>query len=662
MNRITLTLVILIYPVFVQAQENFGFPFGKISYAELDAKSIPADTSAEAYVIKELAEAHVDYETNNKIIFTYHVKIKILKQSGSDRGDINVSLKKGSGSSRKDEIRDVQASAFNIVNNKIEETKMDSKSLFVERNGKRQYDEAKFAIPNVRAGTVIEYQYVIVSPFLYNFKKWEFQTDIPKIYSEYRTVIPGNYSYNVTLRGYLNLTEKKDDIIQGCIHAGNGASAACATTRYVMKDIPAFREEEYMTAKENYLSAINFELSEVRDWDGRVNKFTKEWKDADEELRLDENFGQQLRKNRDAFEDRIGLPVLSEADPLIKAKKVYDYVKYAMIWSEYFGAYTDVGIKKALEQKQGNVADINLGLVAALRYAGLDAEPVMLATRHIERPIEIHPVLNDFNYVIAKLNLGDKVYLLDATDQTLPFGLISEYCYNGKGRVITEKGSYWMELKPTDRNRVVTQVNLKLSNEGVMNGTITHSYYGYAGVDRRKHILAFSDEKSYLQDVRAKNHTMEISSYNRKMEDDLSRPIVETFTVEIPAFDTPVTTHFLFSPFFNGKLEINPFKTETRNFPVDYGVPMERNLIVSVEYPDNVEITSLPDKKGIALPNAGGRYIYAVQNDGGKLVINNLLSIARPIFSPEEYPYLRELYAQRIQAESADIIFQRKGK
>ncbi|HMJ69579.1 MAG TPA: hypothetical protein VK508_11805 [Cyclobacteriaceae bacterium] len=659
MTRITLTLVVLLSPVLALAQDDTYFTFGKVTYAEIDKKTYPADTSAEAYVIKELAEAHVDYETNNKLIFTYHVKVKVLKQAGARLGDILVLLRKGAGSA-KEEIRAVQASAFNLVNNKIEETKMEYSAVFVERNGKKRHDEAKFVIPNVRAGTIIEYKYEIESPFLYNFRKWEFQTDIPKMHSEYWTIIPGNYVYNITLRGYLKITETKEDVIQKCVTSGGGASAACASTRYIMKDIPAFKEEEHMTAKENYMSSINFELSEVRHWDGRINKITKEWKDADEELRQDEKFGQQLRKNRDTFEDRLVASILSDADPLSKAKKVYDHVKFAMVWNDYYGAYTDVGIKKALEEKKGNVADINLALVAALRYAGFDADPVMLATRHIERPIEIHPVLNDFNYVIAKLTLGDKVYLLDAVDDYLPFGTISEFCYNGNGRVISEKGSYWMEIKPTDRDRIVTLIILKLSKEGMMNGTITYTYYGYANVDQRKTMLGFTDEKAYLDEVKSNSHDMGIASYTRTMDDDVSKPVVEIFTVEIPAFDSPATSHFLFNPFFTRRLESNPFKTETRNFPVDYGVPIDRNLIVTIEYPDNIEVTSLPDKIGVALPNAGGKYIYAAQADGTKLVINNLLSITKPMYSPEEYPYLRELYARRIQAENADIIFQKK--
>ncbi|HZY78622.1 MAG TPA: hypothetical protein VFE50_03810 [Cyclobacteriaceae bacterium] len=660
MRRITPTLLILLCPVLALAQENFGFPFGKTTYSEIDVKNYTKDTSAAAYYIKELAEAHVDDATNSLIIFTYHAKIKILKQSAVDLADIRVKLGKSIDGSAKEEIHRVRASAFNIVNNSLKETKMDPKSVFLEKNDKGMYDYAKFAVPDVKAGTVIEYQYEIISPFLYNFRKWEFQAEIPKMYSEYWTLIPGNYVYNIILRGYLPLTEKKDEVVRSCVTSGNGASANCQSTRYIMKDIPAFKEEEFMTAKENYISSINYELSELRHWDGRVDKVTKEWKDADEELKLHDKFGQQLRKGKDVVDGYVDASILSEPDQLTKAKKIYDFIKFRFTWNDIYGKYSDLGIKKAFDQKIGNVADINLSLIAALRYAGLQTEPVLIATRDVERPTELHPVLSDFNYVIAKVVIGDKTYLLDAVDDFLPFGLISDFCYNGKGRAIAEQGSYWMDIKPTDKNRLVTQVNMKLDAEGTLKGTITYSHYGYASVSRRKKLMSFPDEKAFLEDLNSNNHEYSIEGYKRTMEDDLSRPIVEVFDVQLSAFDTPASTHFLFNPFFGQQTKTNPFKTVERNFPVDYGVPLDRSVLVSIEYPSNVEVTSLPDKVGMTLPAAGGRYIYAAQSDGTKLSISNLFSISKPLFAPEEYPYLRELYAKMIQAENADIIFQRK--
>src|SRR5690606_13980299 len=101
-----------------------------------------------------------------------------------------------------------------------------------------------------------------------------------------------------------------------------------------------------------------------------------------------------------------------------------DHIKTWFKWNQYYGKYSDEGIKRALEKRSGNVTDINLSLVAALSAAGVDAEAVVLSTRDNGMVNKLYPILSDFNYVIAKVNIDDQSYFLDATDPLLPFGLL----------------------------------------------------------------------------------------------------------------------------------------------------------------------------------------------------------------------------------------------
>ena len=66
----------------------------------------------------------------------------------------------------------------------MRETKLDPKNVFLE-NQSKYYDAKKFAIPNVKEGSVIEVFYTLESPFIFQFRSWEFQSDIPKLQSEY---------------------------------------------------------------------------------------------------------------------------------------------------------------------------------------------------------------------------------------------------------------------------------------------------------------------------------------------------------------------------------------------------------------------------------------------------------------------------------------------
>ncbi len=412
------------------------------------------DTSAVALMLDEFGEAYFDNNNDHNLLFEYHARIKILKKGGVSYGTFEIPLRKSDG--RTERIVSIRASSFNIENGSMRETKLDPKNVFLE-NQSKYYDAKKFAIPNVKEGSVIEVFYTLESPFVFQFRSWEFQSDIPKLQSEFWALIPGNYLYNVSLRGFLKLTKDESELVRSCF-----LTADCSRLKFAIKNIPAFKEEEFMTAKSNFISAINFELSQINYFDGRKDKITKEWKDADEELRQNSQFGLQIKRGKDIIDEHVEQLIAGETDMLVKAKKIYDFIKGWYKWNDVYGEYSEFGIKKSFESKTGNVGDINLSLIAALKYAEVPVEPMLLSTRKNGLVTDIYPVLSDFNYVVAKVTINDKVYLVDATDDFHPFGLLPERCLNGKGRVIGDKESYWFDLKPTDKEKTTTMLTLVL--------------------------------------------------------------------------------------------------------------------------------------------------------------------------------------------------------
>jgi hypothetical protein len=553
----------------------------------------------------------------------------------------------------------VKASSFSIENGTIKQTPFSERNVFTE-NRNKNLDVKKFAIPNVQAGSVIEFAYTLESPFIFNFRNWEFQSDIPKVSSEYWALIPGNYGYNITLNGYLKPSKSESVLVKECFTPGGGNKADCALYKYEIKDIPAFIEEDYMTARANFISALNFELSEIKHFDGRVDKVTEEWEDAEKELRIHPEFGIQLKRGKDIVDEHVKLILKNNTDPHERARKVYDFVKNWYQWNGTYGKYSELGIKKAFEQKTGNVGDINLSLVAALRYAEFDVEPVILSTRENGFPIEIHPVLSDFNYVIAKVNIGDKVYLADATDDFHPFGILPERCLNGKGRVLGEKKSYWIDLKPADRAKQISVLNLKLDTDGVMRGSLQTSYSGYDAIDQRKKMAAFHSQEEYIRDLDNKLDRIEIKGFEIKNVDELTSPVVQSLKIEIVAFDAVTAGNFMFNPFVMGKWEQNPFRSSSRLYPVDFATTMEIVTVLNLEYPGDFEILNLPDKSALALPNSGGRFLMEVQQLNSRISLKSSLTISRTIFSSDEYLYLKELFNRIIQIQNGDLIFRKK--
>lgn len=632
--------------------QDGDFPFGNVTYRELGMKNYPKDTSAIAVVLNEFGQAYFDNDNEYNLMFEYHVRIKIFKKEALDYANLEIPLMKSGSSS--EILRSIQASSFTFDNGSMRETKADTKSVFTEELSKR-WQLKKIAIPNVREGSVIEFKYTIESPFSYNFRPWEFQSEIPKMRSEYWAVIPANYLYNITLKGFLPLTTNTSKIERNCYMTSD-----CSKFIYGMKDIPAFVEEEYMTAKSNFLSAINFELAEYRYFDGRVDKKTKEWSDAELELKRYDDFGQQLKKVDTKVKEDVERLVAGEMDPLAKTKKIFYHIAQNFQWNGRFGMFTDLGVKKAYEGKIGNVADLNFMLIGALDVAGIAVDPVILSTRDNGVPIDLHPVISDFNYVIARAVVNGKQYLLDATDPFHPFGLVPERCLNGKGRVLGDKESYWIDLTAADKARRISSSTLQLKEDGLMAGTIQITYTGYEAVKQRKAIHKYTDQKEYISNFTRNLDGIEVSKFDIQNFTEVEKPLVLKLDISLQAYDAEAAENFLLNPFMVHREKENPFKSNERLYPVDFGSPREITSILNLEFPDKYELVNKPEKIALSLPNSGGRFLLDAQILGNKLTLNNTLSINRTVFSSQEYPYLKELYSRIIQSQNEDLIFKKK--
>ncbi|RYZ51060.1 MAG: transglutaminase domain-containing protein, partial [Sphingobacteriales bacterium] len=97
--------------------------------------------------------------------------------------------------------------------------------------------------------------------------------------------------------------------------------------------------------------------------------YSSSWEQIKERLYENEDFGGELKKTKLAKE-HMPSGISGITDETAKANAVFNYVKNTFTWNKDRGIYTEDGIKKMLETKTGNAAEINLFLVMLLREAG----------------------------------------------------------------------------------------------------------------------------------------------------------------------------------------------------------------------------------------------------------------------------------------------------
>lgn len=639
--------------------QGHSFAFGLVSADQLKSTTYARDSSANAVVLREFGEAYIrpeDEANDRRLVFEHHYLIKILKAEGLDEGDISISLRKSNGSIEK--LESIKAFSYNLVNDRIHKTEATINDVLTE-NSNKNWDEKKLSIPNVRVGSIIEVMYVIETPFFhYNFRTWSFQSHLPKVSSEFWATIPGNYLYNITWRGPFKFSKNESEVLRDCFTPGS-YSSDCGRYRFMIENIPAFKEEGYMTSKWNFLAAVYFELAEYRRFDGRVDKITKEWKDADLEIRNEPTIGGQLKRGKDIL-STIESEIKTISDTLEKAKRIYSFINTWFVWNGVRSAHSEEGIKKAFDKKTGRIGDINLTLIAAMRAAGLNVELALLSTRENGLPTDLHPVITDFDYVVAKVNIGGKSYLVDATNRHLPFGMLPYRCLNGKARVFPEKApSYWYNIVPTEKFKEVTLMNLSLQADGNLTGTVENAYYGYEAYDKRTEFNSFNSREEYLADLKKDMRFVTVNSFELTGEDIYEPKFVHTFDVEIEMLDQ-LGDGFMLNPFISNRMQKNPFKLTERLFPVNFGTTQEYTIILNLTYPENFILVEKPEKAALSLPGGGGRFLFDISDNGTKATMTYSLTLTKPIYSSTEYHYLKELFNRAVQVQNSDWLFKKK--
>jgi len=659
MKKIILLFLILLFGTAAFAQD---FPYGEQDDAALDMKKYDKDTSAHAVILKEHGTSGINLSNDYhvRLTFDYHAKIKFFDSKEFEReGTFVIPIYNGDGMVY-EEVEDIKGITFyKDDNGMIQQAELDPKKIITEKRN-RHYSLIKFTMPALRNGCVIEVSYRKITPYFRLFHPWDFQGCIPKVYSEYEVHIPGLWNFNASLRGYLKLTKNTAKIESKCFTFGSG-SADCSNIVYGMSDIPAFKQEDYMTAEKNYMSAIYFELEEETDLQtGAKMKFAKEWKDLDYNLKTERWFGGQLKRSG-LMKDRIAPIIANKTDQMEKAQIIYNYINNTIKWDENDDFSSDDGIRQALINHKGNAGDINLALVTALNAGGIPTEAVLLSTRLHGNINKLYPSIGDFNYVIAKATIGDKSYLLDATEPLLPFGMLPMRCLNDQGRVFSlDKPSYWIDLNTNQRKNVTYSLDLTLQDNGKMKGTITRYSSGYSGYLKRIEIKKFNSVNEYVENIAEKLRKTKVIKSDIVNIDSLDKPLGETYEVEMNIYDNLNHDHLSFSPFLLNQVTTNPFKLAERDFPVDWGMPSDERYIINVHLPQQYVLENPPKAMAVAMPDNGGNFFTAFDGDTQNFSFSYDTRFNKSIYSPEEYPYLKELYNKIILAQKNEFVFKKK--
>ncbi len=278
------------------------------------------------------------------------------------------------------------------------------------------------------------------------------------------------------------------------------------THRFVMKDIPALREQPFMTKLNNYRIKLELQLSKIftlakstrrtslaptiepqfnniLDTDETIVALGT-WRDLAKELMNSKRFGRQIQKYR-TLREQAGHIVADINEPETKMQAIYDYLRTTIKWNGKYRINADQELEKTFKTRQGNNVEIALMLTSMLHDIGLAAHPVLISTRDHGKIQRELPVVDQFNHVLVYTKMKTNNYLLDATDPLRSYNLLPVIALNEKDWLVDKNNPRWIKIEAPGKFNHQASMTATLNADGTIASRLRSGDREYSAFSKR---------------------------------------------------------------------------------------------------------------------------------------------------------------------------------
>ena len=537
---------------------------------------------------------------------------------------------------------------------------------------KFRYHAKVLVLPNVQAGSLIEYaykvhykekvpdgyqhpeHYLFDRGFTYPAAEWDVQRNLYLKHGHF-VLVPVKGARVVDFKRGLTTDRQVERLSDGRL-------------QFDIDDVPGFEEEEYAPPEENLKGTMNlyyavgfFGASSY--WAGLGTSLAREY---------DAFIGRKKSKAIDAEVSRLLSPKESDEASL---RMLYARAQQIRAM-DYESSKTNKELKQehieenkaaeqVLQRGYGYGNDINLLFIAMARAAGFEANPLLLSSRRHAFFTEEYPNREQLNALVAIVRAGGKSYILDPQSPYCPFELLP-WSLTGAGGVLVDIVNPRMMSTPEPKSKDAvsrTVGSLKLNKEGTLKGILNVSYEGQEALSERQWAIAEDETKrrEHLEESMKSLLRMEATVKVLSVEgwEKTGEPLKIEYEIEVPGYATPAGQRLVLPLGALHTMDKNPFSSPRRTHQVYFEFPTESFEEIAIELPPDMQAEGLPVNEKV---DAGAvTYQLVAKSDGNVLRITRSRRIGAYKISVGQYPILRKYFQNVLTEDSRQVAIRKTG-
>lgn len=609
----------------------------------------------------------ITFEGNAKgwfnVIYRYNKRLLITKRDALDEANLSFYLYHD-GSDK--ETLKLSAKTFNLVGEEIVEKKLPSENKFAEVYNSN-YNLVKCHLPDVREGSIIEFEAIITSPFINTIRNFQFQSsDFPTRKASLHFAIPDFFEYISLSRGGMlfdtSYTEESSQVfsVSDSYNAGLNRNMDITTKVFTrtweMNNQKAVDPEPYVYSMENIITGLGFHLKSISLTGQARRMILPTWDEVYQTLYEHEKFGKVIRSKIDVEE-----PEIKPESKLQLAEHVYSKVKSLFTAKDGGGVFLTDKLSSIVRTQSGTATDINLVLVAALRTVNLSAEPVLVSTRDHAYPVTTYPIITSFNYVIAQVLINDMYYFLDASNPKLYFGQLPSKCYNGNAMVYSIENK---TCKPVslNANQLVDEIrrfaNISVSED--LNYTCSYTETGneYQSFGKRVSLDGEKAKKDFITD-RLNMLNLESTLISKRFSGLSNDDSLYVFSMNQKGRLPQQGDKVYLTINLNNPIAENDFNRETRIANIEFDSKLDLQGEIKINIPASLVLEEIPAPRFIsALSDVLFAEIVCTQKDNA-MIIQYKIQVNATNFPVDAYGQVKSFFKELNKNLKLDLVFKK---
>lgn len=623
-----LFIIFLANSAFVYAQKHTYLEVPKLTNEDVENMKPLLKSDAPAEILYRSYHYRIDYNGNMYADIVSRIKI-YDKEKANEYLETEISLYESPRGDR-EKLMNLKAFTYNMENGKMKSSKVEKDSKFKSTEDK-DYTITKFAFPDVKSGSVLEYQYTIETPFISIVPRVMIERSIPIKYIEYVFDTPKQLGYTINYKG--DLSPAYRDTSEKNMYGGEHN-----TFRFAYDNVPAFKDENFVKNINNYKTSIKAEMNSSM-VNGLITNYSVSWNDVRKRLAERDDFGAQLKKTG-AVKDILPASIKNINNDDEKANAVLKFVQNNYKWNDEVSVITEKGIKNLISTKIGNSAEINLLMIMLMRDCGLKADPVVLSTVNRGLLLSYAPSLSQLNYVVAGIQDKNTVSLYDGTSKYSQKNTIPPRALNQIGILLTEDNIKQYNVFFPGKSETVLAVDAKLNDDGTFSGHFSDS-------DTKLFALMVHEMYDENKENYQKNYKERYNFPFKNIKSDVKEngDFETSFDFNSDTFVDAIGSKLVFNPLLFLYSKNHDFnQEEKRRAPLEFESAYNRIKKVSIVLPEGYVFENVPKSKKFRTDDNYISYKYEVAQEGNKLTVETTTSIEDDNFDKEYYPAFKQIF------------------